>query len=175
MLYTSSVVLLLILFVDFSFDSRIGFHVTESTCYLTADLFYLEVVLEACGGVKEVKLAPQGAPPTVSPASHKPFNNIPVFIPKLLKWNCFADQWATLAATEVKTKRCVSFRFFFFFFNVEWWTWSCFYFHTQVQKLCWFLQEISRPLCPVQHPWRQVNTRPKHYFLQQCWPSCNRH
>ncbi|XP_016887012.1 mediator of RNA polymerase II transcription subunit 1-like isoform X2 [Cynoglossus semilaevis] len=44
----------------------IGFHVTESTCYLTADLFYLEVVLEACGGVKEVKLAPQGAPPTIS-------------------------------------------------------------------------------------------------------------
>ncbi|XP_034427818.1 mediator of RNA polymerase II transcription subunit 1 isoform X2 [Hippoglossus hippoglossus] len=43
-----------------------GFHITDATCYLTADLFYLEVVLVACGGVEEVKVAPQGAPPASS-------------------------------------------------------------------------------------------------------------
>ncbi|GLD62024.1 mediator of RNA polymerase II transcription subunit 1-like isoform X1 [Lates japonicus] len=43
-----------------------GFHVTEATCYLTADLFYLEVVLAPCGGVEEVKVAPHGAPPVLS-------------------------------------------------------------------------------------------------------------
>ncbi|XP_060950081.1 mediator of RNA polymerase II transcription subunit 1-like [Limanda limanda] len=43
-----------------------GFHITDTTCYLTADLFYLEVVLVACGGVEEVKVAPQGAPPASS-------------------------------------------------------------------------------------------------------------
>ncbi|XP_044031731.1 mediator of RNA polymerase II transcription subunit 1 isoform X2 [Siniperca chuatsi] len=40
-----------------------GFHITEATCYLTADLFYLEVVLLPCGGVEEVKVAPHGASP----------------------------------------------------------------------------------------------------------------
>ncbi|XP_069368181.1 mediator of RNA polymerase II transcription subunit 1-like isoform X3 [Paralichthys olivaceus] len=43
-----------------------GFHITDATCYLTADLFYLEVVLVACGGVEEVKVAPQGAAPVSS-------------------------------------------------------------------------------------------------------------
>ncbi|CAB1452492.1 unnamed protein product [Pleuronectes platessa] len=43
-----------------------GFHITDTTCYLTADLFYLEVVLVECGGVEEVKVAPQGAPPASS-------------------------------------------------------------------------------------------------------------
>ncbi|TKS87548.1 Mediator of RNA polymerase II transcription subunit 1 [Collichthys lucidus] len=40
-----------------------GFHITEATCYLTADLFYLEVVLLPCGGVEEVKVAPHGGAP----------------------------------------------------------------------------------------------------------------
>lgn len=43
-----------------------GFHITEATCYLTADLFYLEVVLLPCGGVEVVKVAPHGASPLVS-------------------------------------------------------------------------------------------------------------
>ncbi|KAM3593407.1 uncharacterized protein V6R79_012333 [Siganus canaliculatus] len=43
-----------------------GFHVTEATCYLTADLFYLEVVLLPCGGVEEVKVAPHGGSPVPS-------------------------------------------------------------------------------------------------------------
>ncbi|XP_040922130.1 mediator of RNA polymerase II transcription subunit 1 [Toxotes jaculatrix] len=43
-----------------------GFHITEATCYLTADLFYLEVVLLPCGGVEEVKVAPHGGPPVSS-------------------------------------------------------------------------------------------------------------
>ncbi|XP_053268030.1 mediator of RNA polymerase II transcription subunit 1 [Pleuronectes platessa] len=43
-----------------------GFHITDTTCYLTADLFYLEVVLVECGGVEQVKVAPQGAPPASS-------------------------------------------------------------------------------------------------------------
>ncbi|CAM9311714.1 unnamed protein product [Lampetra planeri] len=43
-----------------------GFHVTESTCYLTADLFYLEVLLLPCGEVDEVKVAPHGGSPVSS-------------------------------------------------------------------------------------------------------------
>ncbi|XP_037612165.1 mediator of RNA polymerase II transcription subunit 1 isoform X1 [Sebastes umbrosus] len=43
-----------------------GFHITEATCYLTADLFYLEVVLLPCGGVAEVKVAPHGGFPVPS-------------------------------------------------------------------------------------------------------------
>nr|XP_057916023.1 mediator of RNA polymerase II transcription subunit 1-like isoform X2 [Doryrhamphus excisus] len=45
-----------------------GFHFTEATCYLTADLFYLEVALLPCGGVEEVKVAPHGASPLSSEA-----------------------------------------------------------------------------------------------------------
>ncbi|KAI3355395.1 hypothetical protein L3Q82_018237 [Scortum barcoo] len=46
-------------------QQRMGFHITDSTCYLTADLFYLEVVLLPCGGAEEVKVAPHSpeAPP----------------------------------------------------------------------------------------------------------------
>ncbi|XP_041669568.1 mediator of RNA polymerase II transcription subunit 1 isoform X2 [Cheilinus undulatus] len=47
-------------------QQRMGFHITEATCYLTADLFYLEVVLLPCGGVKEVKVAPHGGAPVPS-------------------------------------------------------------------------------------------------------------
>ncbi|XP_055006856.1 mediator of RNA polymerase II transcription subunit 1 isoform X2 [Boleophthalmus pectinirostris] len=43
-----------------------GFHVTDGTCYLTADLFYLEVVLLPCGGVEEVRVAPHGEIPVPS-------------------------------------------------------------------------------------------------------------
>ncbi|KAM9712188.1 mediator of RNA polymerase II transcription subunit 1-like isoform 2-T3 [Menidia menidia] len=43
-----------------------GFHITEDTCYLTADLFYLEVFLLPCGGVQEVKVAPHGEAPAPS-------------------------------------------------------------------------------------------------------------
>ncbi|XP_067433891.1 mediator of RNA polymerase II transcription subunit 1-like isoform X1 [Thunnus thynnus] len=43
-----------------------GFHITEATCYLTADLFYLEVVLLPSGGVEEVKVAPHGGSPVSS-------------------------------------------------------------------------------------------------------------
>ncbi|XP_070841875.1 mediator of RNA polymerase II transcription subunit 1-like [Chaetodon trifascialis] len=43
-----------------------GFHITEATCYLTADLFYLEVVLLPCGGVEDVKVAPHGGSPAPS-------------------------------------------------------------------------------------------------------------
>uniref|UniRef100_A0A3Q1HQ32 Mediator of RNA polymerase II transcription subunit 1 n=1 Tax=Acanthochromis polyacanthus TaxID=80966 RepID=A0A3Q1HQ32_9TELE len=40
-----------------------GFHSTGATCYLTADLFYLEVLLLPRGGVEEVKVAPHGQSP----------------------------------------------------------------------------------------------------------------
>lgn len=42
-----------------------GFHTTEATCYLTADLFYLEVVLLPCGGVEDVKVAQHRGSPLV--------------------------------------------------------------------------------------------------------------
>ncbi|KAM4605944.1 mediator of RNA polymerase II transcription subunit 1-like [Polymixia lowei] len=43
-----------------------GFHYTDATCYLTSDLFYLEVVLLPGGGVEEVKVAPHGEAPVSS-------------------------------------------------------------------------------------------------------------
>ncbi|XP_008292197.1 mediator of RNA polymerase II transcription subunit 1-like [Stegastes partitus] len=43
-----------------------GFHFTEAACYLTADLFYLEVLLLPGGGVEEVKVAPHGRLPAPS-------------------------------------------------------------------------------------------------------------
>ncbi|XP_023287236.1 mediator of RNA polymerase II transcription subunit 1-like isoform X1 [Seriola lalandi dorsalis] len=64
-----------------------GFHVTEATCYLTADLFYLEVVLEPHGGVEEVKVAPQGGAPVSSES-----------LLQLLRLKKFADFSMSLAA-----------------------------------------------------------------------------
>ncbi|KAJ0022772.1 hypothetical protein NQD34_014906 [Periophthalmus magnuspinnatus] len=43
----------------------LGFHVRDGTCYLTADLFYLEVVLLPCGEVEVVKVAPLGGAPVI--------------------------------------------------------------------------------------------------------------
>lgn len=42
-----------------------GFHATEATCYLTADLFYLEVALLPCGQAEDVKVARHGGSPLV--------------------------------------------------------------------------------------------------------------
>ncbi|XP_028289176.1 mediator of RNA polymerase II transcription subunit 1-like isoform X2 [Parambassis ranga] len=43
-----------------------GFHINEATCYLTADLFYVEVLLLPCGAVQEVKVASHGESPAPS-------------------------------------------------------------------------------------------------------------
>uniref|UniRef100_A0A3B5M9N0 Mediator of RNA polymerase II transcription subunit 1 n=1 Tax=Xiphophorus couchianus TaxID=32473 RepID=A0A3B5M9N0_9TELE len=55
-------------FIHISFFAffRMGFHFTESTCYLTADFFYLEVLLLPSGEVQEVKVALQGEHPAVN-------------------------------------------------------------------------------------------------------------
>lgn len=45
--------------------SRMGFHATEASCFLTADLFYLEVALLPCGGVEDVNMAWRGGSPVV--------------------------------------------------------------------------------------------------------------
>uniref|UniRef100_A0A3Q1JGB5 Mediator of RNA polymerase II transcription subunit 1 n=1 Tax=Anabas testudineus TaxID=64144 RepID=A0A3Q1JGB5_ANATE len=63
-----------------------GFHVTDATCYLTADLFYLEVVLLPGGGVEEVKVAPHGGSPVPSEG-----------LLQLLRLKHFADFSAKLA------------------------------------------------------------------------------
>ena len=49
---------------------RLGSHLspTETACYLTADLFYLEVLLKPDGGVEDVKVALHGEPPLVCSA-----------------------------------------------------------------------------------------------------------
>ncbi|XP_032359527.1 mediator of RNA polymerase II transcription subunit 1-like isoform X2 [Etheostoma spectabile] len=52
-----------------------GFHINEATCYLTADLFYLEVVLLPCGGVTEVKVAPHGGFPVPSESLLQPLRS----------------------------------------------------------------------------------------------------
>lgn len=38
---------------------------TETVCYLTADLFYMEVVLLRGGGVEDVRVAHHGEAPVV--------------------------------------------------------------------------------------------------------------
>ncbi|XP_015252992.1 PREDICTED: mediator of RNA polymerase II transcription subunit 1-like isoform X1 [Cyprinodon variegatus] len=43
-----------------------GFHFADATCYLTADLFYLEVLLLPSGEVQEVKVATHGEHPVPS-------------------------------------------------------------------------------------------------------------
>lgn len=43
-----------------------SFHFAEATCYLSADLFYVEVLLLPCGEVEEVKVVPHGESPVVS-------------------------------------------------------------------------------------------------------------
>uniref|UniRef100_A0A3Q4ANB0 Mediator of RNA polymerase II transcription subunit 1 n=1 Tax=Mola mola TaxID=94237 RepID=A0A3Q4ANB0_MOLML len=42
-----------------------SFHMTDATCYLTADLFHLEVLLLPCGGVEDVKVAPHAGFPVL--------------------------------------------------------------------------------------------------------------
>uniref|UniRef100_A0A3Q0QVD8 Mediator of RNA polymerase II transcription subunit 1 n=1 Tax=Amphilophus citrinellus TaxID=61819 RepID=A0A3Q0QVD8_AMPCI len=49
-----------------SFLPRMSFHFTEAMCYLSADLFYVEVLLLPCGEVEEVKVVPHGESPVVS-------------------------------------------------------------------------------------------------------------
>lgn len=49
-----------------SFLPRMSFHFTEGKCYLSADLFYVEVLLLPCGEVEEVKVVPHGESPVVS-------------------------------------------------------------------------------------------------------------
>ncbi|XP_005922663.1 mediator of RNA polymerase II transcription subunit 1 isoform X3 [Haplochromis burtoni] len=43
-----------------------SFHFAEATCYLSADLFYVEVLLLPCGEVEEVKVVPHGESPVPS-------------------------------------------------------------------------------------------------------------
>lgn len=57
---------LFIVVINSCFLTRMGFHITEATCYLTDNLFYVEVVLFPDGEVEEVKVAPHGKPPSVS-------------------------------------------------------------------------------------------------------------
>uniref|UniRef100_A0A3Q2E9X5 Mediator of RNA polymerase II transcription subunit 1 n=1 Tax=Cyprinodon variegatus TaxID=28743 RepID=A0A3Q2E9X5_CYPVA len=47
-------------------QEEMGFHFADATCYLTADLFYLEVLLLPSGEVQEVKVATHGEHPVVS-------------------------------------------------------------------------------------------------------------
>lgn len=49
-----------------SFLPRLSFHFAEATCYLSADLFYVEVLLLPCGEVEEVKVVHHGESPVVS-------------------------------------------------------------------------------------------------------------
>lgn len=77
-----------------------GFHVTEATCYLTADLFYLEVVLLPCGGVENVKVAPHGGSPVVSAASIDHIS--PIFGLCDGKLSCLAAQRVLSSAAEVR-------------------------------------------------------------------------
>ncbi|XP_077481057.1 mediator of RNA polymerase II transcription subunit 1-like [Stigmatopora argus] len=53
----------------------LGFHFTEATCYLTAELFYLEVTLLPCGSVEGVKVAPHGRDPDSSDSLLQPLRS----------------------------------------------------------------------------------------------------
>ncbi|XP_061660655.1 mediator of RNA polymerase II transcription subunit 1-like isoform X3 [Syngnathoides biaculeatus] len=56
-------------------EQGMGFHFSEATCYLTAELFYLEVALLPCGGVDDVKVAPHGGAPVSSESLLRPLSS----------------------------------------------------------------------------------------------------
>ncbi|RVE58607.1 hypothetical protein OJAV_G00196000 [Oryzias javanicus] len=87
-----------------------GFHVTDDTCYLTADLFYLEVLLLPCGGVQEVKVALHGEGPVPSESflktlKSKDFEAFSVMLKDLF------TQYSIPGDSEMKLKLLESLRF----------------------------------------------------------------
>lgn len=77
------------------------FHVTGATCYLTAKLFYLEVVLLPCGGVESVKLAPHAGSPIVC----KSTVNAPKSSAQVIIRDSVAAQRVAPAAAQVGSLR----------------------------------------------------------------------
>lgn len=84
---------------------RMGFHTAEATCYLTADLFYLEVVLLPCGGVEEVKVAPHGGSPAVSALRYCSRHSSLLCRMVVIKSNCLAAQRVPSSAAEVSRNK----------------------------------------------------------------------
>ncbi|XP_061569937.1 mediator of RNA polymerase II transcription subunit 1-like [Cololabis saira] len=87
-----------------------GFHIAESSCFLTADLFYLEVILLPCGGVQEVKVAPHGGVPVPSESllnllRFKRFSDFSVKLGRLF------DQYNIPGDNEIKLKLLASLQY----------------------------------------------------------------
>lgn len=114
-----------------------GFHVTEATCYLTADLFYLEVALLPCGRAEDVKVARHGGLPLVRGTccfskKKKPtscvgsLNDSRSFSPASCSFSC---------SGEVSQLRMLSILLFFF---------CIFFFYTLPSRQCWNLASLLR-------------------------------
>uniref|UniRef100_A0A672Z0S1 Mediator of RNA polymerase II transcription subunit 1 n=1 Tax=Sphaeramia orbicularis TaxID=375764 RepID=A0A672Z0S1_9TELE len=109
----------------------LGFHITDASCYLTADLFYLEAVLMPCGGVEEVKVALHGGLPVVSELFYclltafrsKDFPKFSMKLGDLFnQYNIPGDKYTLIrsALFHVSCLMPVShFNFFFFFFYLK--------------------------------------------------------
>ncbi|KAM6953396.1 mediator of RNA polymerase II transcription subunit 1-like [Aplochiton taeniatus] len=83
---------------------------TETTCYLTADLFYVEVLLQPGGGVTDVKVAQQGEAPVSSESllqllSSKNFDEFSV------KLECLSSLYNIPGDNEIKVKLFTSLQF----------------------------------------------------------------
>ncbi|XP_029313255.1 mediator of RNA polymerase II transcription subunit 1-like isoform X2 [Cottoperca gobio] len=87
-----------------------GFHITEATCYLTADLFYLEVVLLPCGGVEDVKVAPHGGSPVPS-ESFLQLLRLKHFVEFSMKLAVLFTQYNIPGDNEIKLKLFASLHF----------------------------------------------------------------
>ncbi|XP_067341867.1 uncharacterized protein [Channa argus] len=112
-----------------------GFHITDDTCYLTADLFYLEVVLLPCGGVEEVKVAPHGGSPAPSESLRQllRLKNFAAFSMKLAglfrQYNIPGDKYTSFALFLKKQT---------FFFS---------FYHLRPLVFC-FYTNLLLPFCP---------------------------
>lgn len=139
-------------------STRMGFHITEATCYLTADLFYLEVALLPCGSAEDVKVARHGGSPLVratralTPKPHfvcvitklltvlqpsKSFLQLLRSGVRMLSWPHTVSHF-TIASRVAVLKPC--------------------FFFTQSETLWGVLQKVGSAIYPVQHPRGQVPT-----------------
>lgn len=133
------------------------FHTTEATCYLTAELFCLEVALLPCGGVEDVKLTPHAGCPVVCKCTVQAVTASAQVISR----HSVAALRVAPAAAQVRRGRTTPTTalsnadqaFFSFFMSPK------------GGKLLRVLRQVGRPVEPVQHPRRQVTSRQLLVFL----------
>lgn len=131
-----------------------AFHATGASCYLKADLFYLEVVLLPCGEVEDVKMAWHGRSPVVCKCIICGMK----FAAQVIIRDSVAAKRMAAAAPQVRglltaprsaTSNSYQLPVLFFFFT-----------SLKGEKLLSVLREVGKPVQPVQHPGRKVPNIP---------------